>query len=100
MKFTHFLLLSSLVLTGCVMTPATPTYFGVPENQWHQLTPEQQNEVIRGYNQRQQQKTANAPYMAAIGMANSLANQSMADRRTRDNQKAFERMGFPAMPAF
>lgn len=44
----YLILLFILVVTGC-----SSHIYGVPENAWQALTPEQKTETIRGYNERQ-----------------------------------------------
>ena len=61
------LVLSSLLICGC-----EKTMFGVPESQWNQLNKEQQDEVIRGYNEQQRIKQQNAVFMSAIDTAGSI----------------------------
>jgi hypothetical protein len=48
---------SSLIATGCV-----PTTFGVPQPLWDDLTPEQQQEVIRGHYKTRVAEIKNEPY--------------------------------------
>ena len=100
-KFSAMMCLA-IGLTGCVAAgpPPEPTVFGVPQGQWNTLTHEQQNEVIRGYNQRQQQAEANAPLIAAVGTINSIANQTLQNQRVKEKQKTYEKQGFYSMPSF
>ena len=62
------LLIASLccgfLLTSCVIEPQM---FGVPQSQWNQLSEEQQQEVIRGYNEKQRIDATNEPINRAIG---------------------------------
>lgn len=58
------------MLAGC--TPPEPTMFGVPQSQWQQLSPSEKQQVIQGYNQRQQINAQNAPLNNAIGSAAGL----------------------------
>jgi len=50
MKRLLFLFLSTLLLSAC----SPFLIFGVPPQQWDQLTTEQRNDVIAAYNQRKQ----------------------------------------------
>jgi|GEM_PF-3890314 hypothetical protein len=50
MKKLPFLLLSSFLLVAC----GPLLVFGVPQQQWDQLTEQQRNDVIAAYNQRKQ----------------------------------------------
>lgn len=48
-------------LTGCEQT-----VFGVPKDQWNQLSPQQQSQIIEGYNQRQQTETQKASSSTSV----------------------------------
>jgi hypothetical protein len=63
------------ILVGC--TPPEPTMFGVRQSQWQQLTPEQQTEVIKGYNERAQIDAQNAPIINAINAGSTVAQQAI-----------------------
>lgn len=65
------LLLGILFSCGC-----EKTMFGVPESQWNQLTKEQQDEVIRGYNEQQRIKQQNAVFMSAIDTAGYIVKNN------------------------
>jgi hypothetical protein len=56
-------------LNGCA--PKEPEVFGVPQSQWSQLTPEQQNAAIQGYNERKRIEKVNEPLNAAIDVADT-----------------------------
>ncbi|WP_035895487.1 hypothetical protein, partial [Legionella oakridgensis] len=43
--------LLSIALTACA-----PSYFGLSKEQWEHLTPAQQNEVIKAYNEREAER--------------------------------------------
>jgi hypothetical protein len=58
-----YLLVLPLFLIACA---PQPTMFGVPQDQWERLTPAQQQEVIRGYNEQQRIQQQNAPIESAI----------------------------------
>lgn len=80
----------TVCLVGCVSgPPPEPTVFDMPQSQWNTLTSEQQNEVIRGYNERKQKAEANAPFIAAMGAFNSVANQALANQRDKEKQKTY-----------
>ena len=49
---------ATLFIAGCAMEPQM---FGMPQNQFNQLTPKQQSEVIASYNRQQEMKTKNEP---------------------------------------
>lgn len=74
-----------ILLVGCLFRPPgpppEPMVFGVPQSQWQTLTRDQQNEVIRGYNQRQQQAEANAPFIAAVNALDTYSKQTIEARR-------------------
>lgn len=53
-----------------------PKMFGVPQEQWNQLSHEQQIQVIEGYNQRKMIETQNKPYVDAINTLGDLANNN------------------------
>jgi len=59
-------------VTGCTIEPPEQMVFGVPQSQWNQLTPEQKQSVIDGYNQRQRIQAENAPLESAIGAAQQV----------------------------
>ncbi len=42
--------------------------FGVADKDWEQLTPEQKDMVIKGYNQRKKKETETAPFRDAISV--------------------------------
>ncbi len=65
------LLLPIVLLTAC-----EPQTFGVPQSTWNTLSPEQKQQVIAGYNQRQQIDAENAPIQNAINTAGLLINSS------------------------
>lgn len=60
-----------------LLTACEPMVFGIPQSQWNQLTLDQKNQVIAGYNERQAINAQNAPLQNAINTAGSLiqANQ-------------------------
>jgi hypothetical protein len=66
--FMYLLIVVVLILTGCTAL-FEPTVFNVPQSQWNQLTPEQKQEVIKGYNEREKIETQMAPVKQAIGAA-------------------------------
>lgn len=78
--FTLNIFLVTVCLTGC-----QPTVFGVPQDQWNQLTPQQKSQIIDAYNQRKQTNAENAPIMAAIGAASSTLNNSINHRDMNTN---------------
>lgn len=43
---------AALLITGCA-TKLTNA-FGIPQDQWNHMTPQQQNQVVQNYNQQQQ----------------------------------------------
>ena len=67
-----FLLAATLVsgLIGCAASE--PTVFGVPQSQWTQLSKQQQDEVIHGYNQRAATREINRPLTDTLGVAKVL----------------------------
>ena len=73
--FKSFVMLSCIVaavtlLSGCTITPPEPMMFGMPQSQFQQLTPDQQSQVISGYNQQQQMQAQNA---MIVDVANTAA---------------------------
>ena len=65
-----FLLFSIMILlTGCGP-------FGMSQDQWRALTPEQQNQVIQGYNERERINAVNAPIVDAINAAATIAGNT------------------------
>jgi hypothetical protein len=71
-------LLFIFLITVSLLTGCQPTMFGVPQDQWNKLTPEQQSKVIDAYNERQQTEAQNAPLMAAIGAASTILKNNKA----------------------
>ena len=69
------------VTMGCTIQPPEPIVFGIPQSQWEQLTPEQKQSVIDGYNQRRKIAAENAPLESAIGAAQQVLNQDKKNRR-------------------
>lgn len=67
------LLLIPLVL---LLAACEPNVFGVPQSTWNTLSPEQKQQVIAGYNQRQQTDAENAPIQNAINTAGFVLNNS------------------------
>jgi|GEM_PF-2531639 len=63
------------ILTICALSACERSMFGVPESQWNQLTKQQQDEVIRGYNEQQRIKQQNAVFMSAIDTAGYIIKQ-------------------------
>jgi uncharacterized lipoprotein YajG len=66
MQKSTFLLLLSIpfLLAACEMP--LPLVFGVPQDQWDQLSQQQRSQVIEGYNQREQTKAQVEPLVAAV----------------------------------
>ena len=77
LRFTITYLIA--LLTGLVLTGCQPTMFGMPQDQWNQLTPQQQAQVIDAYNQRKQTEAQNAPIMAAIGAASGVLKNKQSN---------------------
>lgn len=73
-KIIYILVFSCCFLMGC--QPPEQLIFGVPQSQWNQLTPTQQDAVIQGYNQRMQTAAQNAPLESAIGTAGLILQQN------------------------
>jgi len=59
-------------ITGCTIQPPEPNVFGIPQTQWNQLTPAQQQSIIDGYNQRQRIEAENAPLESAINATQQI----------------------------
>jgi len=57
------------LVTGCI--PYEPRVFGISESRWNTLTHEQQQEVIRGYNERKNTEVQVEPLNRAVGVANN-----------------------------
>jgi len=55
-------------LTGC----GEPMSFGMPTSQFNTLTPDQQNQVVDGYNQRQIIAEQNRPLTSMIGSIGAI----------------------------
>lgn len=60
MKKLFFFLIVPFLLVAC----GPPLVFGIPQDQWDQLSPQQRNQVIAGYNQRKYVETQLAPLSA------------------------------------
>lgn len=86
MQKLPFLLILSFLLTAC----GPPLIFGITQEQWDILTPKQREQVIIGYNERQniraQTETVRAqtePLRAAID-ALAAKNEKKKDNKTGD----------------
>ena len=64
----------ALLLAAC--TAFEPKIFDVPQSQWVQMTPEQQQEVIRGYNERKKMEQANEMIQSTIKTAGEVIQQA------------------------
>lgn len=84
------------LLTAC--EPVPPMQFGMQQSQFQQLTKDQQDQVIAGYNQRQQTEADNAVVNNAINSATSLIALKQKPVTTEFSEpKAIPTM--PAMPS-
>ncbi|WP_133128392.1 hypothetical protein [Legionella nagasakiensis] len=81
------LFLLSIGLAAC-----TPSYFGLSKEQWEQLTPAQQNEVIKAYNEREAERQRaeneqniiaeqNAPLNNLIGALSAAVPQHTKEKK-------------------
>jgi hypothetical protein len=61
---------SLLLLAGC-----EAQMFGMPETQFHQLTPFEKQQVIDSYNRRQEIKQQNQPMESLIGVLGTAVEQ-------------------------
>lgn len=68
MKYLDFLFL--IIFPFLLVACGPPSVFGIPQEQWDQLNQQQRDQVIAGYNQRQQTEAQVAPIYA---VANALA---------------------------
>jgi hypothetical protein len=66
-----FLLSISLIIASLILCACTPMMFGMPANQFNSLTPDQQRQVIDGYNQRKLIEKQNEPLNNLIGVADT-----------------------------
>lgn len=83
MKFTHFLLLSSLVLTGCVTTSQKPVPYhdGIPNSEAEQLADLPRQQAIGQYNaQLEKDKKNKMIYAIASGLATTKISNSRSNR--------------------
>lgn len=71
--FITVILITLATIAGCEIEP---TMFGLPQSQWKQLTKEQQDEIIRGYNEQQRIKHQNAVFMSAINTAGKIVKNN------------------------
>lgn len=58
-----------LVVTSVALIACEPMIFGIPQSQWYQLSPEERQQVIAGYNEKERIREKNAPYEHAISAA-------------------------------
>lgn len=84
-------------VVGCTIEPPEQMVFGVPQSQWNQLTPAQQQSVIDGYNQRQRIQAENAPLESAIGAAQQVIDQGKHHRRP-DSHPHWDQSPLPFTP--
>lgn len=63
-----------IMLAGCA-SMFEPTMFDVPQSQWNALTPEQKQEVIKGYNERKNTEAQMAPIKSAVKAADHYLQQ-------------------------
>ncbi len=68
--------LATLFAISLSLCACQPKMFGVPQEQWNQLSHEQQMQVIEGYNQRKTIETQNKPYVDAINTLGDVANNN------------------------
>lgn len=78
-------LLLFLVLLGC-----TPYVYGVPETTWKTLTPEQQSETIRGFNERQLLEQQARVHREAQRAAEAQVEAELALERARRQAEQVE----------
>ena len=65
------LILLSLLGSLVLLTACERSVFGMPESEFNQLNPQQKQQVIAGYNQREQIRVENEPYEALVGAVGS-----------------------------
>jgi len=73
------------VITGC-----TPTIFGMPEDQFNQLSPEQQQQVIDSYNKRLEIEQQNKPKEHLIDVLGSAiaTKNAKSDSQSKTDTKS------------
>ena len=74
-RIIQFLFLSFFSLTLIACATPEPQVFGVPQSEWNQLSKDQQDQVIRAYNERQQTKEVNKPMSDFIDAAKDVIDQ-------------------------
>ncbi len=84
----------------CFIVACEQTMFGVPIEQWNTLSKVQQQEVIRGYNQRKQIEKQNEPIMSAIGATEGIVRQQQYLDRSRHHHYRPTPRPFPPHPHF
>ena len=78
-----FLCVVSLALLACA--PQQPTMFGVPQDQWQTLSPEQQQAAIDSSNTQQNQQERDRPMNEAVSGAIGAALGSVHSHKTLDH---------------
>lgn len=91
----------AFLLSAC--TPPEPMVFGVPQSQWNTLSSNQKQQVIQGYNQREEINAENAPINNAIGAASQVIQQNNAYKHMQNNvvpsmPTDFDMPPMPSMP--
>lgn len=81
----RWILVVLLVLTGC-----SSHIYGVPEETWQQLTPEQKTETIRGYNERQLLEKQAQVYREEQRAAQARVDAELALERARRQAERVE----------
>lgn len=74
------ILISVSTLVSC--QTQEPTVFGIPQSQFNQLTKAQQDQVIKGYNERKATEAANAPLISAIDKAGEVLKHQQYHNRS------------------
>lgn len=86
----------SIMLTAC--KPSPPQIFGVNQNVWNSLTPDQKQQVIKGYNQRQKINAQNAPLESAIGATSAAVQNKQNMDYQQQQMNRMPQIHMPSMP--
>lgn len=69
MKKVFLFLSALLILAGCAKKPDEPRVYCIPLSQWQALTPAQQEDAVKWFNEHAYVAPQNLPYTVAIGDA-------------------------------
>jgi hypothetical protein len=85
--------ISLLLLCALFLLQAcTPSRYGVPEEEWNRLTPRQQEETMRAYNEQERQREMERLRQEELRQREEAARAAEEQRREREQQRRIERI--------